>query len=294
MSSVVPGSATSLIPTKDEAVHIARCVESLLPLGRVVVVDAESTDETVAIAREAGADVFVHPWAGYAAQKNWALAHTGIDTPWVLLMDADEFLTEATREAIGRAVDEPGVAGYWLPRRYVFLGREMRYAWWYPDFQLRLIRTGAGSFEPRLVHEHLLVDGPVRELWADIWHVNLKGLEDFVIRHDRYATLEALELEKPSPGVRIGSFLGNWADRRRALKLRVWMRLPGRPLIRFLWLYLVKQGIRDGREGLVYCSLIAWYDLLTNAKVMEREVDRRPPRYSTDQPHPRAPSGGAR
>ncbi len=268
--------------------HIERCVRSLLPLGRVVVVDAESQDDTVDRAQRAGADVFVHAWEGYAAQKNWALDNTDVDTPWILLMDADEFVTEETRKLICEAVEHASVVGYWLPRRLIFLGREMRYAWWYPDFQLRLIRTGMGSFEPRSVHEHLVVDGPVRELWADIWHENLKGLTAFIERHNRYATLEARELDIPSENIRAGSFLGNWADRRRAIKSHIWMRLPGRPLLRFLWLYLVRQGFRDGREGLFYCALISWYDLLINAKALERQVEHRPAHYSTSEPHPKA------
>ncbi len=284
---MVDEQITTVIPTKDELVHIERCVESALPLGRVVVIDAESTDATVDTARLAGADVFVHPWEGYAQQKNWALANTGIDTPWVLLLDADEFLTEEARAAICRALEAPPVSGYWLPRRYVFLGRELRFSWWYPDYQLRLIRAGRAEFEPRSVHEHLVVDGPVKQLSAEIWHENLKGLGAFVDRHNRYASLESGELAHGSHGIRKGSMFGDWAARRRALKLRVWMRLPGRPLIRFLWLYVIRQGFRDGREGLYYCALIGWYDLLINAKYLEGRVGHSQ-RYDPMQPHPRA------
>lgn len=279
---------TTIIPAKNEAIHIQRCIQSVLPLGRVIVVDSESEDDTVAIARDAGADVFVHPWEGYAAQKNWALTNTDITTPWILLMDADEFVTNETRKAIREAVEMDAAVGYWLPRRMIFLGRELRHVWWYPDFQLRLLRTGTGTFEPRAVHEHLVVNGPVKELWADIWHENLKGLTAFVDRHNAYATLEAMELDSPTQDIRTGSFRGNWADRRRAIKFRIWMRLPARPLVRFLWLYVVKQGIRDGREGLLYCAMISWSDMLINAKVLERQVANRPPRYSLSQPHPKA------
>lgn len=279
---------TTIIPTKDEAVHIERCVLSARPLGRVVVIDAESADTTVAIARRTGAEVFVHPWEGYAEQKNWALANTNIDTEWVFLLDADEFLTASTRSAIQQAVRSPAVSGYWLPRRYVFLGRELRFSWWYPDYQLRLVRPDVAEFEPRSVHEHLVVDGPVQQMpTADIWHENLKGLTAFVERHNRYASLEAGELVRASTGIRKGSVFGDYAARRRALKLGVWMRLPGRPLIRFLWLYLVRQGFRDGREGLYYCALIAWYDLLTNAKYLENQRERSERAYDTNKPHPR-------
>lgn len=281
---------TTLIPTKDEAVHVKRCVESARPLGRVVVVDSGSTDETAQLAARAGAEVFFHPWAGYAEQKNWALANTEIETPWILLLDADEFLTMNTRDAISRAILTPAVAGYWLPRRYVFLGREMRFAWWYPDYQLRLVRAGTAEFEPRSVHEHLVVDGTVERLsTADIWHENLKGLGAFVDRHNHYAALEASELLESSEGIREGNLFGDYAARRRALKLRVWMRLRGRPLVRFVWLYFIRQGFRDGREGFYYCALIAWYDLLTNAKFFERQIAASdPPNYDTAAPHPRS------
>lgn len=280
---------TTVIPTKDEAVHIERCAQSALPLGRVVVVDAESTDATVDLAKRAGADVFVRAWAGHAEQKNWALANTGIDTSWIMLLDADEFLTDAARTEIRAAIQGSSMSGYWLARRYVFLGREMRFAWWYPDNQLRLVRAGRAHFEPRSVHEHLVVHGPVKQLGAEIWHENLKGLGAFVERHNRYASLESGELMHGSPGIRKGSVFGDWAARRRALKVRVWMRLPGRPLIRFVWLYLVRQGFRDGREGLYYCALIAWYDLLINAKYFERQLGQGHAQgYDITQPHPRA------
>jgi hypothetical protein len=136
------------------------------------------------------------------------------------------------------------------------------------------------------------VDGEVGYLWADIWHENLKGLTAFVDRHNRYASLEAGELTAPSVGIRAGRFTGDWAERRRALKVRVWMRLPGRPLIRFLWLYLVRQGFRDGREGLYYCTLIAWYDVLINVKAVEQRLDGpNKPRSRVDLSslHPRDP-----
>lgn len=132
-----------------------------------------------------------------------------------------------------------------------------------------------------------MVKGAVHELHADIWHENLNGLTDFVDRHNRYAELEAAELLGATTGTRQGSFRGNWADRRRALKVRVWMKLPARPLIRFIWLYAIRQGFRDGRAGLIYCCLISWYDLLTNAMLYEMRASGRPSSVDSAQPHPR-------
>jgi glycosyltransferase involved in cell wall biosynthesis len=273
---------TVVIPAKDEELHVAHCVESARELGRVVVVDAGSGDRTRALARERGAEVFEHPWEGYAAQKNWALDEV-VATEWVLFLDADESLTAEGRAEIRASILDRDVAGYYLPRSYVFLGRRLRHAWWYPDYQLRLFRRQRGRYEERRVHEHVIVDGPVGTLSEPIVHENLKGLAAFVERHNRYSDLEAAELLRPSTTRREGSFTGNWADRRRALKDRVWFRLPGRPAIRFLWLYLVIGGFLDGRRGLLFCQLIAMYDFLIDAKVAERRLTGERPVREADQ-----------
>ena len=272
MTSAHP-SITVIIPTRDEAVHIARCIDSARALGRVIVVDSGSRDRTRDIAAARGAEVVRHRWAGYAAQKNWALDELDITSDWVLFLDADEYLTLEAVAAIRRAVTTPKVAAFELPRRYIFLGRELKHAWWYPDYQVRLFRRGRARYEDRRVHEHMVVDGDVRELpQAAITHENLKGLSAFIERHNRYSDLEAAEILEPSADRKPGSFAGSWAQRRRAAKDRVWWRLPARPLVRFAWLYVVRRGFLDGRRGLLFCSLIAMYDLMIDAKLMERRL----------------------
>ena len=263
---------TVIIPARDEALHIARCVESARPLGRVIVVDSGSTDATREIAASNGAKVVEHAWEGHAGQKNWALDHLDLCTEWVLFLDADEYLLDETVAEVREAVTRDGVAGFELPRRYIFLGKELRHAWWYPDYQLRLFRREGARCEDVQVHEHMIVDGPVRQLRAPIMHENLKGLSAFVERHNRYSDLEAAELASPASNRKRGSFTGSWAERRRALKDRVWFRLPMRPIVRFLWLYFVKRGFLDGRRGLLFCYLIAMYDFLIDVKRIERSL----------------------
>ncbi|HYM15529.1 MAG TPA: glycosyltransferase family 2 protein [Dehalococcoidia bacterium] len=267
---------TVIIPTRDEALHVARCVASARPLGRVIVLDCGSVDATRDIAARAGAEVVEHLWEGHAAQKNWALEHLDIRTEWVLFLDADEYLPPETAAEIRDAVGRPGAAGYYLARRYVFLGKELKHAWWYPDFQLRLFQRKDARCEDVQVHEHMIVAGPAVPLHAPIIHDNLKGLSAFVERHNRYSDLEAAELARPAANRKRGSFRGSWADRRRALKDRVWFRLPCRPLIRFFWLYVVRRGFLDGRRGLLFCSLIAMYDFLIDAKIAERKLTAAP------------------
>ncbi len=271
---------TVIIPTRDEALHVGRCVASARSLGRVVVVDCGSADATQRIARDHGADVIEHAWPGHAAQKNWALDNARIDTPWVLFLDCDEYLTPEAVAQIEAAVASDGADGYYLARQYVFFGQALRHAWWYPDYQLRLFRTGRGRFEQRQVHEHAIVDGRVEALDAPIVHENLKGLSAFIERHNRYSDLEAAEISDPARVRKPGSFRGSWADRRRALKDRIWFRVPARPLVRFAWMYFVKRGFMDGRRGLLFCYLIAMYEFMIDVKLLEKRLADRSPAHT--------------
>lgn len=263
-----------VIPTRNEARHIRRAIGSVLALGRVVVVDSGSTDETPRLALEMGAEVVEHAWEGYAGQKNWALTQIERRFDWVLFLDADEWVPDELAAEIRRAVESPQ-AGFHLPRRNVFEGRVLRHAWWYPDYQLRLFRLGQGRFEDRLVHEHVIVDGPVGFLANPLMHENLKGLDAFIDRHVRYADLEAREMLKTrsggAQGQRSGRLLGSWPERRRFIKTRIWYRLPFRPAVRFLWMFVIKRGFLDGRPGLVYCQLIAAYEAMIDARLLELE-----------------------
>jgi len=273
---------TVIVPTLNEARHIRRCVGSARGLGPVIVVDCGSTDGTPRIAREHGAEVVERAWMGHAAQKNWALDTLAITTPWVLFLDADEYLTAAASDAIRIATASGRADGYLIPRAYVFLGRQLRYAWWYPDYQLRLFRRDRGRFEERRVHEHVIVQGPTAAIDEPIMHENLKGLSAFIERHNRYSDLEVDELLAPSGKRKRGSLRGSWADRRRALKDRVWFRVPMRPMVRFLWLYIARRGFLDGRRGLMFCQLIAMYDFMIDAKLLERRLMMRAPLRDAD------------
>ncbi len=272
MNERTTGAITTIIPVRDEALHIARCVDSARALGSVFVVDCGSSDATREIAAAHGAVVVQHAWEGYARQKNWALASLDITTEWVLFLDADEYLTPDAAREMCDAAGRGGVAGYYSARRYIFLGRELKHAWWYPDAQLRLFRRQGARCEDVQVHEHMIVPGRIGHLRHAIMHDNRKGLSAFVERHNRYSDLEAAELALPAADRKRGAFVGSWAERRRAVKDRIWFRVPMRPLARFAWLYFAKRGFLDGRRGLLFCSLIAMYEFLIDVKILERKL----------------------
>jgi glycosyltransferase involved in cell wall biosynthesis/uncharacterized protein YbaR (Trm112 family) len=274
---------TTIIPAFHEELHIERVVNSALGLGPVLVVDAGSCDRTQELACAAGGRVVEHAWAGYSEQKNWALNSIPIETDWVLFLDADEWVTQELAAEIRSALAETTADGYWIPRANFFLGRRLRHAWWYPDYQLRLFRPNRGRYESRLVHEHVLLDGHEGFLKQPLMHENLKGNDEFLRRHERYAQLEAREILNErlgaNSGQRRGNFLGTWPERRRALKIHVWYRVPARPLIRFLWMYVVKRGFLDGRPGFIYSRLLASYEAMIDSKLRElmgNQADRRP------------------
>jgi glycosyltransferase involved in cell wall biosynthesis/uncharacterized protein YbaR (Trm112 family) len=266
-----------VIPTLDEEMHVARAVQSALRLGHVLVVDSGSADATRQIAGNLGCEVIEHPWEGYAAQKNWALEQVADRFRWVLFLDADEWISDALAQEVRSALTSARI-GFQIPRRNIFQGRMLRHAWWYPDYQLRLFRTDRGRFEDRLVHEHVIVDGETGFLRSPLMHENLKGIEAFVRRHTRYADLEAQEMlrvrDTRSRTAASGRPFGSWPERRRWLKLTVWYRMPFRPAIRFLWMFVVKRGFLDGRQGLVYCQLLAAYEAMIDARLLELEQSR--------------------
>lgn len=271
---------STIIPTLHEEMHIERSVRSVLALGPVFVLDSASTDATKQIAEAAGAVVAIRPWLGYAHQKNWALDNLPIATEWVLFLDADEWITPELAAEIQERVHSSEVPGYYLARRNIFLKRELKHAWWYPDFQLRLFRLGTGRYEDREVHEHIILDGEAGFLKNAIMHENVKGIDEFMQRHEKYAAMEAKEIVNQAKGLsngrREGSFRGSWPDRRRALKTRIWYRLPARPAIRFVWMYVLRRGFLDGRQGLIYCQLLASYEALIDAKILELELSDHP------------------
>ena len=268
-------SLTVVVLTKDEAQHIERCLASVTSLAdRVVVVDSGSTDATGDLARAAGADVLTHPWTTHADQMNWALDHAAIATAWTMRLDADEVVLPELRAALLAFMAAPGDAvAATCNRRIVFLGRWIRHGGIYPVRQLRIWRTGRGRCEQRWMDEHIQVDGRVAHVDADFADINLNTLGWWTDKHNGYATREVADLLLTPP---VTSGLAGRTRVKRWLKDEIYRRAPLgiRALAYFLYRYIIRLGVLDGWQGLVFHTLQGfWYRFLVDAKL--REVRER-------------------
>ncbi len=267
-----------LVPTLDEELNLPDCLASAAFADEVVVVDSFSSDRTCEIAREAGAQVVQHHFENYSKQKNWALETLPFRNDWLLILDADERVTPELRaeiEPLLTAPPRPGAPdGYYLNRRFIFLGHWIRHAGWYPSWSLRLFRHRLGRYDDREVHEHLVLRGRAGYLRHDLLHDDRRGLEAFVARHNRYSTLEAAARLKAERGAADRATLparlwGSPVERKRFLRERVWPRVPLKPLALFVYMYLARQGFRDGSPGLALCLFHAFQEWMVGLKLRE-------------------------
>jgi glycosyltransferase involved in cell wall biosynthesis len=247
-----------LIPTLDEEVNLPHTLRSVSSWAdRVHIVDAESTDRTREIAEEFGASFTVHPWAGYARQKNWALDNFEFTSDWILILDADEAVGPRLRDEMlavaARPVDDVHEAGFYVNRYFIFLGKRIRHCGYYPSWNLRFIKNGKARYEERQVHEHMIADGPTGYLKGHLEHHDRRGLEAYVAKHNRYSTLEAQEIVRQmgddTEGTIDARLRGDPLQRRRWIKRHLYPKLPAKWLFRFLFMYVLRLGFLDGLTG---------------------------------------------
>jgi glycosyltransferase involved in cell wall biosynthesis len=271
-----------IVPVKNEAENLRRCLPALAWADEVFVVDSQSTDETEDIARSHGAHVVQFHFNGtYPKKKNWALDSLRMRNEWVLFVDADEVVPPALAEEITRRIARAEADGFYLNMQYYFLGRPIRHCGYCECWNLRLFRHRLGRFErvPAVpgsmagdneAHEHVQLNGRATRLRHVLEHHAYPTIAAWVAKHDRYAAWEAENhehfLRDPIP-----AGIGAGKRTKRALK-KFYLRLPLRPVWRFLYAYVLRLGFLDGRSGLIFCGLLAFYDFLCAAKHFERTL----------------------
>ncbi|WP_394177650.1 glycosyltransferase family 2 protein [Yoonia maritima] len=259
---------TVIILCKDEALHIERAVASVRGIAtRVLVVDSGSKDDTVARARDAGAEVLFHPWTTHAQQFNWALDQIKGQGGWVLRLDADEFVTPALANEIAAGL--PNVEGLYLRRSMRFLGQDVRYGGVFPIRILRLFRNGSGRAEDRWMDEHIVVNGVTADLKGAIIDDNRKPLDWWISKHNAYAGREVIDMlnrEQSAEATLASSGAKRW------IKDNIYAHLPGgfRAGAYFFYRYVLRLGFLDGPQARSFHVLQGfWYRYLVDAKLAE-------------------------
>jgi glycosyltransferase involved in cell wall biosynthesis len=272
-----------LIPVKNEAANMRDCISGVSFADDIVVVDSASTDGTQAIAEAAGARVVQFVWNGHVPRKkNWALENIDWHHDWLLIVDADERITPELEREIRQAISRSDVDGFYLNRRFWFLGGWIHYCGYFPSWNLRLFRHRLGRYEQieinnsaqsgdNEVHEHVLLDGRSNYLSAPMEHYAFPDIATFIEKHNRYSTWEASRKmhEITGPIMLRARPFGAAVERKRWLK-KLASKFPFRPSLRFVYHYVWKQGFRDGYRGWVLCRLLAWYERMIVWK--EREI----------------------
>jgi glycosyltransferase involved in cell wall biosynthesis len=268
-----------LILTLNEETNLRELLAELSWCDDLVVLDSGSTDRTVEVAGSFGAQVFQRKFDDFAGQRNWAIDNIQFKHPLVFHLDADERFTDELRRECEQAINEDKYSGFFSPFKMMFQGKWLRHGGMYPGYQMRLMKRGEVRFVQKGhgQREHQAQRG-IGFLRAPLLHYNFsKGWDDWFEKHNRYSSAEAAEavrqLESGSPGWS-GLLGGDGLERRRALK-DLSYRLPGRPWLKFIYLYFLRLGFLDGSAGLTYCVLQALYEYLTVLKTKELRGRRK-------------------
>jgi glycosyltransferase involved in cell wall biosynthesis len=276
-----------LIPARNEAANLRRCLAALDWADEVFVVDSQSTDDTARVASEQGAQVVQFYFNGsYPKKKNWALDNLPFRNDWVLIVDADEVVVPELAEEIARRTSADEADGFYLNMKYYFLGRRIRHCGYAEAWNLRLFKHGLGRYEAmptspggstgdNEAHEHVELAGRALRLVHELDHFAYPTISVWVEKHNRYASWEAEQYERflREP---VSAAIGPGKRFKRRLK-KLYLRLPLRPLWRFMYAYVFRLGFLDGAPGLIFCTLLAFYDFLSWANVYERRLAAQGP-----------------
>lgn len=234
---------TAIILTKNESAHIRDCLAALDFCDARLVFDSHSTDDTISIARECGAQVLSRPFDTYPNQRNAALDAVAGQTDWVLFIDADERVTPDLAHAVRQAMAQgDAYAGWRIARHNYIFGKLTLGAGWYPDYQTRLLRVGAAHYDPnRQVHEVVVLDGELGTIDTPLIHHNYINLAQFIEKQRRYTAYEARILYEQGVRPKPQNYILQ-------------------PLRHFKWRYVTLKGYRDGLHGLRLSVLMAWYE----------------------------------
>lgn len=266
-SKAVP--VTVMIFTLNEEIHLPTCLASIERFDDIIVVDSYSTDGTHEICEHAGVTFCQHEFGGFGSQRNWALKNIGTKYAWVLILDADERVTVELADEIKQKIEKENgdISAYRLKRKFYFWGRWLKYSSLYPTWVVRLIHKDRVRYKNRGHGETQEVDGKIGELKSDLIDENLKGIDEWFDRQNKYSTKDAqYELHLESQPLNYRALLSsNPLERRNLLKLAA-ARMPFRGLIYFIYSYIWRRGFLDGKDGFMFCLMRSLYQSTVSVK----------------------------
>ncbi len=272
----MPVPVSVFIMTFNEEANIRFSLDSVASWAQeVFVVDSYSEDKTVEICEEfedQGVRVWQHPFENFASQRNWGLNNLPWSNEWILVLDADEEVSPELKDEMTELLaGGPAHDGYFVKFRFIFFGKWLRHASCYPVWIMRLFRRSRARHR-RSVNEYVDIDGTVGRLENDLLHCNHSGLDAWIDKHNKYSGAEAIEYIKVQDRTGAPPSWSQGADKayvmRRKLK-RIFFRMPFRPLLRFLYMYIWRRGFMDGRTGFDYCLLKAIQEFHISCKIRE-------------------------
>tara|TARA_B100002051_G_scaffold261266_1_gene282622 strand:- start:5994 stop:6863 length:870 start_codon:yes stop_codon:yes gene_type:complete len=273
-------SLTAIVLTLNEETNLAGCLKSLSWCPRLVVVDSGSSDSTQQIARQYGADFYLHSFDGpflITDQRNWALSQCSVDSEWVLFIDADERVSHALQKEIcgllnsNHAGDSPRCDACYLAPAYIFCKKWLRHSQHYPNWHPRLLRPSRVQLTGGVWESFSTLTGRplnperITSISEPYTHIAFsKGIDDWLFKHLRYADWDAsLIINYFESKSNLPSMLRK--PRLRTLSFRLWFL---RPLLRFFYKYFFSLGFLDGWQGLLFCLLMSYYELIVVLKVV--------------------------
>ncbi len=241
---------SATVITKNEERNIERCLSALDFADEIVVVDAESSDRTVELAKRFTQRVYINPWPGHIQQKNHAIELA--QSEWILSVDADEVITpELKQEIIAlRQKQNETIEGYYISRRSNFIGKWIEHCGWSPDYHLRLFLKSRGRFGGMNPHDIVLLNGPKAYFKQPMLHYTYPSLDVYLSRLNSYTTIAAKEMK----------------NRNKRFRLRYIILSPPAT---FFKMYVIKAGFLDGWEGFILCVLSSFYVLIKYLKLWE-------------------------
>lgn len=270
---------TTIILTHNEELNIEECIKSVKNISkRIVVIDSFSNDRTVYIAKKNGAEVYQNKWVNYAKQYKYGIEKADIQTKWVFRLDADERLTKRSSEELEKLCstnENTDINGIIVRFEVNFLGKKLRHGGIYPFRKLLVYKYGYGDIEDRHMDEHIvLTEGKTIELKSDSLHYDYKDLTFWVDKHNKYSSREVQDYLESFSKKDDRAKLDKGAKIKRIFKYKVYYKIPMgvRALVYFMYRYFLKLGFLDGKEGLIFGVLQAyWYRFLVDAKIYEYE-----------------------